>query len=135
MKEGSYSRGFLVRCLIIGAASQSEGKIDWNEVSVSVVRQAPPDQTEVLACFDAKLSAAQLSQLCFLRSDWALFVPMFGCLWREAHERWGATELQDIVASSMFYDLAKAYAQRWGFGAHPVTLVQQFLQASVQTLA
>lgn len=126
LKEGSYVRGFLVRCLVLGFLSSAKDHIDWSQVSMEMLRLASPDQSDVLGLFDSNWSASELSEFCFHRSDWAIFVPMFGCLWKEVFDTFNKeVDLMETVRSAKFVELARAYAKRWGFGAHPWCLVRQ----------
>jgi hypothetical protein len=129
LKDGCYTRCFLVRCLVLGFLSSTKDQIDWSQISMGTIRLASADETDVLGVFDSNWSASELSEFCFHRSDWAIFVPMFGCLWKEVFDTFKQeVDVMETVRSAKFVELATAHVERWGFASHPWCLVRQCVQ-------
>ena len=84
--------------LFVVLASSSCMGIDWGQIKVSDLQRAVLDQGDVLSTFPKEWSAADVSRLCWGRLDWALLVPIFGCLWTRVANKWG-DELASLVAT------------------------------------
>ena len=73
-------------------------------------------------------TAEDVSLFSFHRKDWAMFLPLFACLFGEVVQKTQADPdaLVSLVESEAFGEAAKAHHERYGIGAHPYTLVKGF---------
>ena len=81
-----------------------------------------------MGAFPVKWTAEDVSLFCFDRRDWAMFVPLFGCLFGEVVQKIEAEPdaLVKLVGSEAFGKAAKAHHEQYGMAAHPYELVKGF---------
>ena len=117
---GSYTRGYIIRCIFLAHLAQTQGFIDWASVSMDQLKAMGPDQSDVLDSFPSSWSALQLSYFCFGRPDWGVFVAMWGCLAREVvllgHS--DATQISALMQQEGFRRSTEAHLKEWGFCNH-----------------
>ena len=126
-----YGHSFLRRKLILGelcSTPVSERGVNWGDVSLEDLKMCSPDQNQLMDTFPAKWSAKDVSLFCFGRSDWAIFVPLFGCLFGEVVKKTEAEPdaLVKLVESEAFGEAAKAHHEQYGIASHPYALVRGF---------
>ena len=131
--EGTYEycHAFLRRKLILAqmmATLLHQRRVDWADVTLETIKASPPDQSKVIDMFPRQWSAADLSQFLFERTDWAIFVPLFGCLFKEVCDKMRVEEqvLEELVASPEFGEVAAQHLELHGIAGHPYTLVPGF---------
>ncbi len=127
----AYGYSFLRRKLILGelcSTPVSDRNVNWADVSLEDLKMCSPDQNQIMDTFPAKWSAEQVSLFCFDRSDWAIFAPLFGCLFGEVIEKVEADPdtLVKLVESEAFGEAAKAHHEQYGIASHPYALVKGF---------
>ena len=127
----AYGHAFLRRKLVLGelcSTPVADRTINWAEVSLEDIKMCSPDQSEVMDTFPAKWTAEEVSLFCFGRRDWAIFIPLLGCLFGEVVQKIKAApdDLVKLVASEAFGEAAKAHHERYGIASHPYTLVTSF---------
>jgi len=117
---GSYTRGYITRCIFLAHLAQTQGLIDWASVSMHQLKAMGPDQSAVLDLFPQSWSASQLSYFCFGRPDWGVFVAMFGCLSREVVSSGpsDASQISALMQQEAFRRSTEAHLQEWGFCNH-----------------
>lgn len=82
-----YVADFLVRKLVLHrlvAEARAQRYIDWSATSLEQVRLISADSSDALGSLPPKWTAAEASWFLFDRPDWACFISMFACLWKEA---------------------------------------------------
>ena len=127
----AYVHSFLRRKFIIGelcSTPVSERCVNWADVSLQDLKMGSPDQHEYLDTFPPTWTAEDVSLFCFNRKDWAMFLPLFACLFGEVVQRTQANPdaLVKLVESEAFGRAAKAHHERYGIGSHPYALVKGF---------
>ena len=117
---GSYTRGYIIRCIFLAHLAQTQGFIDWASVSMDQLKAMGPDQSDVLDSFPQSWSALQLSYFCFGRPDWGVFVAMWGCLAREVVllGNSDANQISALMQQDGFRRSTVAHLQEWGFCNH-----------------
>ena len=117
---GSYTRGYIIRCIFLAHLAQTQSFIDWGSVSMDQLKAMGPDQSDVLDEFPSEWSALQLSYFCFGRPDWGVFVAMWGCLAREVvlHGGIDATQISALMQQEGFRRSTEAHLEEWGFCNH-----------------
>lgn len=126
-----YVHAFVRRKIVLGelwvTPVESRG-INWADVPMESIKLMSPDVRQVLDAFPASWSAEHVSLFCFDRSDWAIFVAMFGCLFGEVADRVKAEphQLIGLLESEAFGQAAKAHYEKHGIASHPYLLVQSF---------
>ena len=127
----AYVHSFLRWKLIIGELCSTpvlQRCMDWSDVSLGDLKIGSLDQDEYLDSFPATWTAEDVSLFSFHRKDWAMFLPLFACLFGEVVQKTQADPdaLVSLVESEAFGEAAKAHHERYGIGAHPYTLVKGF---------
>ena len=90
-----------------------------------------PDQHAVLGAFPAKWGGRGRVAFCVDRRDWAMCVPLFGCLFGEVTNVAKKSEaepdaLVQLVESEAFGEAAKAHHEQHDIASHPYALVKGF---------
>ena len=128
---GSYTRGYITRMFMLGHLAQTQGHIDWDSITLAMLKDMGPDQSNVLDDFPKTWSARQLSDFCFGRPDWGVFVAMFGCLGRDAVKTCGGEpEAVRLLEHESFERSAREYLENWGFCNHVVSALRAAKSAS-----
>ena len=124
-----YAHAFLRRKLVLRALSAvklEDRRVQWNEVLLSTLRTVCPDSRGFLAAVPPGWSAADMSEFCFGRCDWAIFASAMTCLFSEAVQKKTCSDKDFLqaVASPAFLSAAKAYHSQHGYAQHPVNLLR-----------
>ena len=125
-----YVRLAIVRKLFLGCVQHGAVAVDWAQVDMEALKGVVPDENGFLDAVPASWSAADLSRFVFSRDDWALFVPMFACLWHEVvkAKRFQKDSekdmLLDLVSSPAFADRARSLSRGLGHAVCPMLLVE-----------
>merc|ERR1712078_227151 len=89
-----YCYDFAVRKFIIAEASKRNfcgQPPHWETVSIREIRTASVDSGEHLELFQPDVSAAAASLCIFNRTDWAVMLSCFACLWQEVVDKFIST--------------------------------------------
>ena len=133
-KSGTgYCSDFLVRKMYLGCiASASDGTPQsWENVSLMRLREFCADAREHMSSLPETWTAAEASTYMCMRPDWAMFISMYMCLWKEvsdAAEK--ADTFQDTIrwifkhSEELFSKSVKFKAQH-GFSPHPWILMRE----------
>ena len=99
----------------------------WDDVLVSTLQAACPEQTTMLQTGPPHWSDACLSRCIFGRPDWGLFVSMFACLWKEAVDAWPdhVPQMEATLESKIFVDALKTMSTAHGSTPCPMKVLQQ----------
>ena len=127
----AYAHSFLRRKLILGEFCSTpvlDRGVNWADVSLEDLTMCSPDQRQVMGAFPVKWTAEDVSLFCFDRCVWAMFVPLFGCLFGEVTQRIEAEPdaLVKLVESEAFGKAAKAHHAQYDIASHPYALVKGF---------
>ena len=120
----AYGHSFLRRKLILGelcSTPVSDRCVNWAAVSLEDLNMCSPDQCQVMGAFPVKWTAEDVSLFCFDRRDWAMCVPLFGCLFGEVTQTIEAKPdaLVKLVESEAFGQAAKAHHAQYDMAAPP----------------
>ena len=124
---GKYTRRYLLRSIIIAHLAQSQGEVDWETVSLCMLKSAVADQKDDLEGVPGTWSSAELSDFCFGRSDWGIFVSMFSCLWREVFAKHNVDEINRMIQDEAFERVVTAYVRHFGFSPHVHTATRIYM--------
>ena len=124
-----YAHAFLRRKLVIralSAAKPEDRRVEWGEVPLGTLRLVCPDSHGFVGACPMDWSAADMSEFCFGRCDWAMFVSAMTCLFSEAVQKKKCSDkaLLQAVASPSFLSAAKAHHLQHGYAQHPFNLLQ-----------
>ena len=154
-RQPGYVHHFLRRKLVLHALVSTpveERKVDWTEVDLGTIKNVCPDRKSAIDYFPGgdnpndsfskwfpKYSAADMSQLCFHRVDFPIFVPLYACLFNEVFEKFcppkTKEELCHLVQSGAFLQAAQRHVERTGFAAHPYNLIAELLSESPEPVS
>lgn len=129
-KVDGYVCDHLVRKLVMRrlvSEARCQRFVDWSSTSISEVRLVSPDASEFLAQLPARWSAAEASSFFFGRPDWACFISMYACLWKEVAQAWPeeADALLVICRSQRFSDAVESLKECQGVAPRPVQAMRQ----------
>ena len=124
-----YAHAFLRRKLVLRALSAvkpEDRRVEWDEIPLSTMRLVCPDSHGFMDAVPTDWSAADMSEFCFGRCDWAMFASAMTCLFSEAvHKKTCSDkELLQAVASPAFVSAAKAHHSQHGYAQHPFNLLR-----------
>ena len=81
--------------------------------------------------------AAAASLLMFDRTDWAVMLSCFACLWQEVVDKFIDTIMVDLESLTAYLgspaaaESVAAYTTKWGYPPHPHTLVRERVLLSI----
>ena len=132
LKKEGYCFHFLYRKLLIAEAQfrnkhASFAAVDWSTITLNDLTYMSADANEHLLVFDCDVNASALSYFFFGRTDWALFLSCFACLWGEVHE--SDTDVDDVVKSEALLEYAAAWRKKNGIAPHPSVLLHDFRES------
>ena len=145
LKAHGYCFDFAVRKFVIAesfhryrgmtlATSQgSADPVEWEAVSIIEIRSVTADSGEHLCIFEPDAVAAAASAAVFGRTDWAVMLSCFACLWHEVKVKYvdaGKMELDVLLAkirSTDTVDFVVDWKKKHGFSPHPHTLVCELM--------
>ena len=133
-KSGTgYCSDFLVRKMYLGCiASASDGTPQsWENMSLMRLREFCADAREHMSSLPETWTATEASMYVCVRPDWAIFISMYMCLWKEVSDaaekadtvqetiRWIAKNSEELVSTSV------AFKAQHGFSPHPWILMRE----------
>ena len=123
-----YSHLFILRKAVLGEVSRNPEGIDWEAVSMPLLKKFCPDRRDELQSVPASMTAAGLSKLVLGRPDWAVYISMFACLFGEVASRRSA-DMDDIrAACSRLSTGAESYRRRHnGVTPHPMNVFDELV--------
>ena len=107
--------------------------VEWDAVSIIEIRSVTADSGEHLSIFEPDVVAAAASATVFGRTDWAVMLSCFACLWHEVKEKFvdaGKIELDVLLEklrSSDTADFLVDWKNKHGFSPHPHTFVSELM--------
>ena len=124
-----YAHACLRRKLVLRAMSAvkpEDRRVEWSQVPFSTLRQVCPDVHGFTGKAPMAWSAADMSEFCFGRDDWAVFASAMTCLFSEAVRRKTCSDkaLLQAVASPAFVAAAQAHHSQHGYAQHPFNILK-----------
>ena len=139
LKNHGYCFDFAVRKFIIAESSRrylgmplatSQGSVDpvpveWGAVSIVHIRGVTADSGKHLQIFEPDVIADQASECMFGRTDWAVMLSCFACLWHEVKEKFvdtgkiGLDVLLEKLRSKDAADVVADWKKKYGLSPHP----------------
>ena len=141
LNANKYCYDFAVMKFIIADASKRQ---DYSLVGTSAYRPVPVSWETVsiaqissgknLEPFQPGDIAAAASLCMFNRSDLAVMLSCFACLWQEVVEKFINTSMIDLdslteyLGSPEAAESVAAYTEKYGYPPHPCTVVSQYIE-------
>ena len=125
--DTGYLVTFVCRKVVIALVASGRASVDWQTMSRDELREVCCDQSEFLATFDEKWSAADVSNFIFGRPDWGIFVSLFACLWKDTDvtTKRCKEKLVQGIESGAFERAAATLRSAVGHNVHPALVVQK----------
>ena len=127
LRAEKYCYDFAVRKFII--AESAYRPVSWETVSIVDIHTVSADSGKHLELLQPDVSAAAASKCMFDRTDWAVMLSCFACLWQEVVEKFINTSMVDLnrlteyLGSPAAAESVAAYIRKWGYPPHPYTVV------------
>ena len=129
MKAEGYCFDFAYRKVVIAEASRRKDEVNW-ETSMGEIRKISADSGDLLDEVDTHAVSVALSHAVFGRTDWAIMLSCFACLWSEVvakrviTKEWSLEELLELLRSGRLSSIVAEYKQAHGYAPHPFTLLE-----------
>ena len=129
IKSNGHCYDFAYRKFIIAETRRRNGQFNW-ETSMGEIREISADSGDLLNEIDNSAISVSLSHAVFGRTDWAIMLSCFACLWSEVVRKrvdTGEMSLADLLyllRSGKLSSIVAEYKQAHGYAPHPLTLME-----------
>ena len=120
---------FAFRKIIIGESARRKNEVNW-ETSMGEIQRISADSGDHLAEVETHVVSVALSYAVFGRTDWAIMLSCFACLWCEVvskrvdTDQWNMHKLLELLRSGTLSSLVAEYKQEHGYAPHPFILME-----------
>ena len=128
LKSEGYCFDFAYRKVVIAEASRRKDEVNW-ETSMSELQKISTVSSDLLEEDMHEVSVA-LSHAVFGRTDWAIMLSYFACLWSEVvtkrviTKQWSLEDILELLRSGELSSIVADYKRAQGFAPHPFKLME-----------
>ena len=129
LKAEGYCFDFAYRKAIIAECARSKNEVNW-ETSMGEIQRISADSGDHLSEVETHVVSVALSHVAFGRTDWAIMLSCFACLWSEVvskrvdTDQWNMHKLLELLRSGTLSSLVAEYKQEHGYAPHPFILMK-----------
>ena len=129
LKAEGYCMDFAYRKLIIGETARRKSEVNW-ETSIGEIQRISADSGALLDEIETQVNCVALSHAVFGRTDWAIMLSCFACLWSEVVSKrvdkgeWSIDKLLELLRSGRLSSIVAEYKQAHGYAPHPFVIME-----------